>query len=215
MTNVLIVASNSLPASYFRKVRQELGGGPDLVIDALVWSPPREPIDDVVRCYELIGPGAMPTRKVSAEEESVPDSAPAPSVAAATETSESTDRPLQLVGPVDTGSTDARTEAPKKPSITGLARIRAGVKRRVLRRIPRRVRARLRRRSVPDTSRAFWKRVRSTAAAHQLIRGADLVVIVDGGALRTGWHLARRYPDRSVVFGLPAAAVHLKGGIPG
>jgi hypothetical protein len=25
----------------------------------------------------------------------------------------------------------------------------------------------------------------------------------------------RRYPDRSVVFGLPAAAVHLKGGIPG
>lgn len=118
---MLIVASNSLPASYFRKVRQELGGGPAMVIDALVWSPPREPVDDVVRRYELIGP----------EEESGPDSVP---------------------------STDARTEPPRKPAITGLARIRAGVKRR---------------------------------------------------------DLARRYPDRSVVFGLPAAAVHLKGGIPG
>ena len=181
MTNVLIVASNSLPASHFRKVRQELGGGPDLVIDALVGSSPPEPVDDVVRCYELIGP----------EEES-----------------------LQLAGPVDTGSTDGRTEPPRKPSITGLARIRAGVKRRVLRRVPRRVRAGLRRREAQAASRTFWKRVRSTAAAHQLVREADLVLVVDAGAVRTGWHLARRYPDRSVVFGLPAAAVHLKGGIP-
>lgn len=178
MTNVLIVASNSLPASYFRKVRQELGGGPDLVIDALVWSPPREQVDDVVRCFELIGP----------EEESGPDSAP---------------------------STDARTEPPTKPPITGLARIRAGVRRWVVRRVPRRVRAGLRRREAQAASRTFWKRVRSTAAAHQLVREADLVLVVDVGALRTGWHLARRYPDRSVVFGLPAAAVHLKGGIPG
>jgi hypothetical protein len=201
VTNVLIVASNSLPASYFRKVRQELGGGPNLVIDALVWSPPQEPVDDMVRCFELIGPG----------EESGPDSTPSPSGAAATETSESADRPRRLAGPVDTGSTDARTEPPTKPPITGLARIRAGVKRRVLRR----VRARLRRREAQAASRTFWKRVRSTAAAHQLVREADLVLVVDVGALRTGWHLARRYPDRSVVFGLPAAAVHLKGGIPG
>jgi hypothetical protein len=158
VTNVLIVASNSLPASYFRKVRQELGGGPDLVIDALVWSPPREQVDDVVRCFELIGP----------EEKSGPDSAP-----------------------------------------------RAGVWQWVERRVPRRVRAGLRRREAQAASRTFWKRVRSTAAAHQLVREADLVLVVDVGALRTGWHLARRYPDRSVVFGLPAAAVHLKGGIPG
>ena len=178
MTNVLVVASNSLPASYFREVRQELGGGPDLVIDALVWSPPQEPVDDVVRCFELIGP----------EEETGPDSAP---------------------------STDAWTEPPTKPAVTGLAQIRAGVKRRVLRRVPRRVRAHLRRRKAQAASRAFWKRVRSTAAAHRLVREADLVLVVDVGAVRTGWHLARRNPDRSVVFGLPAAAVHLKGGIPG
>ena len=177
MTNVLIVARNGLPASYFRKVRHELGG-PDLVIDALVWSPPWEPVDDVVRRYELIGP----------EEESIPDSAP---------------------------PGDARTEPPTMPPITGLARIRAGVKRRVVRRVPRRVRAGLRRRKAQSASRTFWKRVRSTAAAHQLVREADLVLVVDAGAVRTGWHLARRYPDRSVVFGLPAAAVHLKGGIPG
>jgi len=177
VTNVLIVASNSLPASYFRKVRQELGGGPDLVIDALVWSPPREPVDEVVRCFELIGP----------EEESGADSAP---------------------------STDARTEPTRLP-ITGLTRIRAGVRRRVVRRVPRRVRAGLRRRKAQSASRTFWKRVRSTAAAHQLVREADLVLVVDAGAVRTGWHFARRYPDRSVVFGLPAAAVHLKGGIPG
>jgi hypothetical protein len=178
VTNVLIVASNSLPASYFRKVRQELGGGPDLVIDALVWSPPREPVDDVVRCFEVIGP----------EEETGPDSAP---------------------------STDAWTELPTKPPITGLARIRAEVKPRVLRRVPRRVRAQLRRWKAQAASRTFWKRVRSSAAAHRLVRGADLVVVVDAGALRTGWHFSRRYPDRPVVFGLPAAAVNLMGGIPG
>jgi hypothetical protein len=201
VTTVLIVASNSLPASYFRKVGQELSGGPDLVIDALVRSPPQEPVDDVVRRIEPIGP----------EEESGPDEAPSPSGAAVTEISESTDRARQVVGQVDAGSTDARTEPPTKPPTIGPAQIPAGVGRRVLRR----VRAWLRWRKAQAASRAFWRRVRSSAAAHQLVRAADLVVVVDAGALRTGWHLSRRYPDRPVVFGLPAAAVHLKGGIPG
>jgi len=201
VTTVLIVASNCLPASYFRKVRQELGGGPDLVIDALVRSSPQEPVDDVVRRFEPIGP----------EEESGPDAALSPSGAAVTETSESTDRARQVAAPVDTGSTDARTKPPTRPPTIGPAQIRAGVGRRVLRR----VRAWLRRREEQAASRAFWRRVRSSAAAHQLVRAADLVIVVDAGALRTGWHLSRRYPDRPVVFGLPAAAVHLEGGIPG
>jgi hypothetical protein len=198
VTTVLIVASNSVPPSYFRKVRQELGDGPDLVIDALVRSSPQEPVDDVVRRFEAIGPQA----------ESGPDAAPSPSSAAVPETSESTSRARQVVGPVDAGSTDARTEPLTKAPTTGPTQIRAGVSRRV----PRRVLAWLRRREEQAVSRAFWRRVRSSATAHELVRAADLVIVVDVGALRTGWHLSRRYPDRPVVFGLPAAAVQLEGG---
>ena len=58
--NVLLISTGRLPAPYFEKARAELGDG-DIVIDVLAWSPPREPVDEVLCHFLLLGPGQMPT----------------------------------------------------------------------------------------------------------------------------------------------------------
>jgi hypothetical protein len=194
--NVLLVSTGRLPASYFRKVREELGADPDLVIDTLAWSPPREPVDQVVRRYLLIGPGRMPT--VAAQQDSL--SASAQQV------------PTRHASAPHPASGTEPSSAPESRSrrLRRLARIRAGVRRRLNRVVTSRTRRRIRKVVLGGPPRQFWRRVRNNAAAQALVVEAGLVVVLDAGGIRTGWHLARRYRETPVVFGLPAAALHVQ-----
>jgi hypothetical protein len=195
---VLLVSTGRLPASYFRRVREELAGDPDLVIDVLAWSPPREPVEGLVRRYVLVGPGRMPP--VAAP----PDSR-SPAVAR---------EPGGPFLPAGASVTEPPAKGKGTPHlIRDLARVRSGVRRRLLRMVPSSTRRRVRKAVQGGPSRQFWRRVRTNATVRALVGEADLVVVLDAGGIRTGWHLARRHPDRSVVFGLSAAATRVKEGV--
>jgi hypothetical protein len=178
---VLLISTGRLPASYFVRVRREMEE-PGAVIDVLAWSPPRDLVSAVVRRYVLFGPGRMPPSQPDAHGRQY-------------------QRHVQAT--LDPHVATARRT-------WNLGRIAAGVRRRIRRlvRAPRIVA--LRRKYTRGPSRQFWRRVRTNELADQLAREADLLVVLDGGALRTGWHLARRNPDKPALFGLPAAAQFAK-----
>ena len=189
--NVLLISTGRLPAPYFEKARAELGDG-DIVIDVLAWSPPREPVDEVLCHFLLLGPGQMPTP-------------------------ESTQNGISNPWPEWPGMSPTD---PAPMSETGLpSRVvprrwsRARIKASLLRRLKRAKRSRVahhaRRLTFGGPSRRLWRQVRRNPQAQRLVENADLFVVVDAGAVRTGWHSARRNPTAGAVFGLPAAARHV------
>jgi hypothetical protein len=153
---------------------------PDAVFDVIAWSPPRDHVGDVVRRFVLLGPGRMPQPQPDAHERQHRQESTQPA------------------------PTDAA------PRARTLWRIAAGLRRR-MRRLVRHPRiVALRRKYAKGPSRQLWGRVRSNELARQLAREADLLVVLDAGAIRTGWHLARRHPDKPALFGLSAAAQFAK-----
>lgn len=201
--NVLLISTNRLRASYFEKVRRQLGDG-DVVIDVLAWLPPAEPVVDELRQFLLLGPGQLPEPKRTQSEISKHEF-------------ESSSRLLALPEPL----VDRKQKGPASPSRWNRGRIRAGLlsrykraRRGLLRRYKQAQRSkavrRVRQIALGGPSRRLWRRARSHGQAQRMARTADIFVVVDGGAVRTGWHLSRRYPNTSAVFGLPAAAERVK-----
>ena len=201
--NVLLISTNRLRASYFEKVRRQLGDG-DLVIDVLAWLPPAEPVGDELRQFLLLGPGQLPELKPPQSEISKHEF-------------EWSSRLLSRAEPL----VDRRQKVPVPPSRWNRGRIKAGLlwrykraRRGLLRTYKHAQRSKAVRRARQivrgGPSRQLWRRVRSHGQAQRMARTADLFVVVDGGAVRTGWHLARRYPNIDAVFGLPAAAERIK-----
>ena len=70
----------------------------------------------------------------------------------------------------------------------------------------RRIGRAVRRLIVGGVSRQFWTRIRRDREASAVAARADVIVAMDTGAVRAGWHLARRHPDAVVTLGLAAAA---------
>ncbi len=87
-----------------------------------------------------------------------------------------------------------------------LRRVRAGLRRRLRPVFRARWSRALRRLLRRGPSRKFWRTVRTNQAASQLAREADLLVVLDAGGIRTGWHLARRHAGKPALLGLSAAA---------
>ena len=70
----------------------------------------------------------------------------------------------------------------------------------------RRIGRTVRRLVVGGVSRQFWTRIRRDGEASTVAARADVIVAMDTGAIRAGWHLARRHPAAVVTLGLAAAA---------
>ncbi|MFB6719814.1 hypothetical protein ACFCV3_06630 [Kribbella sp. NPDC056345] len=58
---VVLMSTKRLKPDYFDTIREDLGGGDDLVLDVIGWLPPIDVVDDKVNTFTLIGPGRMPT----------------------------------------------------------------------------------------------------------------------------------------------------------
>jgi hypothetical protein len=58
---VLLLSTKRLKPDYFDTIREDLGGGDDLVLDVIGWLPPIDIVDEKVNTFTLIGPGRMPT----------------------------------------------------------------------------------------------------------------------------------------------------------
>ena len=201
--NVLLISTGRLRASYFEKARRELGDG-DVVIDVLAWLPPREPVGNEPGQFLLLGPGQLPEPTPTQSEISKHEF-------------ESSSRLLALPEPL----VDRKQKGPASPSRWNRGRIKVGLlwrykraRRGLLWRYRRAQRSKAARRArqivLGGPSRRLWRRARGDRQAQRMARTADLFVVVDGGAVRTGWHLARRHPNTSAVLGLPAAAEQVK-----
>ena len=190
--NVLLICSKRLSASYFEKARAELGDG-DIVIDVLAWSPPREPVDEVLRHYLLLGPGQMPLPKSTQSEpsNSEPESHGRP--------------PTDLARAVDAGH--PATDSSRR---WNRARIKAGLRWRLKRAKRSTAAGHARRLLLGGPSRQLWRRARRHSQAQHLIKNADLFVAIDTVGIRTAWHLARRHPTTGAVVGLTAAAQQME-----
>ncbi|TDE15889.1 hypothetical protein [Jiangella asiatica] len=188
--NVVLLATGRLPRSYFDTVRADLGDDPDLELDVIAWSPPREPLGDVVRKYVLLGPGRMPVD-------------PPPPAAAPV-------APDAPVAPAPTAPT-APAPAPPKPSRPSYSprRIAGGLKRRgkgVVRRLKKSPPlTTLRKLRTDEVAREYWSRVRTRQDALAVIGAADIVIALDSRSVKAGWHLARRPGAPTVVLGIQAA----------
>ncbi|HEU4947752.1 MAG TPA: hypothetical protein VFT31_11410 [Kribbella sp.] len=208
--NVVLLATRRLPAAYFETLRADLGGDPELGLDVIAWSPPREPVDEVVRRFLLIGPGRMPV--------AAPPTTPAsPTPPASKSTPVTPKSPAQPTAKVPTGDPPRPAGLGRRVArrLVAAARWRYRRLRRdgvmpTLKRLPATLKksrpARwLRARRAKEVSRTYWTRITSRPDVLALIDKADVVVALDAAAVWAGWNIGRRTADTPVVLGVPAA----------
>ncbi len=209
--NVVLLATRRLPAAYFETVRTDLGSAPDLQLDVVAWAPPREPLEDRVRRFVLIGPGRMPLAG--------PAPTPAKPLPERSEPVEPSQRGGQAMPSGPAAATDP-VAAPGGPRRGAPRRLAVAVRWRYrrLRRWAGRLRGRmpgsvrrsrpvrwLRTRRGKEVSRAYWSRVAARPDVLDVIDRADVVVALDSAAAWAGWKLGRRTADTPVVLGVLAA----------
>jgi hypothetical protein len=191
---VLLLSTSRLHLSYFEKVRREFDRS-DVVIDVVAWLPPREPVDELIREFLLLGPSEVPKAELAPSGMSKfldrLHTVPARPV-------ESKPRGYDLLPQWNRARNRAsllwRYKRVQQCLLWRYRRVRQT-----------KVARRLRRIVIGGPSRQFWRRARRHREAQRMARTADLIVVLDGGAVRTGWHLAQRNPNARAVIGLVAA----------